>query len=378
MTEVLPWQATADRLSIVEKAVAKLSSGGLVAFPTETVYGVAASARELDPIDRLKSVKGRKEEKPLTLAVADTLAALEWVPRMPQVGRRLARRAWPGPLTLVFDDLQGGCAAELSESVRHSICPEGTLGIRVPDHDAIRLTLQRLPDAVVFTSANLSGAAAAVTADEVRTALGDRLDLVIDGGRCRYGLPSTVVRVSGESWQILREGALPRNEMERLAATIILFVCTGNTCRSPMAEALCKRLLADRLGCRPEELPRRGFWVLSAGLSAIMGTAAAPEALASIRKLGADLTEHSGRPLSANLLAHADHVIAMTRAHQEALLAYYPGLGSEPRLLSPQDEDLPDPIGEPQEVYDQCASKIRGYLQGWLSEFQVPEANTGI
>lgn len=164
----------------------------------------------------------------------------------------------------------------------------------------------------------------------------------------------------------------------------VLFVCTGNTCRSPLAEALCKRMLADRLGCDPAELEARGFVVRSAGVAALPGDAAAAPAVEAARELGADLSAHQSRPVNPELLAAATHVVAVTRGHAEALLMRYPDIGPEPDLLGGPDDDLNDPIGGDLEQYRVCAHTIRGHLErllpGWLSgptEHDRPEERTG-
>src|SRR5207245_9226247 len=135
--------------------------------------------------------------------------------------------------------------------------------------------MQLLGGPLVLTSANRSGGTAAVDAGHVLEAVGEGVDLVIDGGPSRYGRASTVVEVNGSTWKILREGVLSEEELERQSACEIVFVCTGNTCRSPLAEALCKKRLAERLGCAPPDLPRHGFAVQSAGLAAMIGDRAA-------------------------------------------------------------------------------------------------------
>jgi len=151
---------------------------------------------------------------------------------------------------------------------------------------------------------------------------------------------------------------------------MILFVCTGNTCRSPLAEALCKKLLGQQLGCAPEELPQRGFIVLSAGLAALMGGKAAAEAVEVAQEYGADLSQHSSRPLTQRLVAQADYVIGMTGSHLLALSSHYGSAGTRFRLLSTDGEDLPDPIGCERQVYRQCAEHILRDLQKLLPDLQ--------
>jgi protein-tyrosine phosphatase len=173
-----------------------------------------------------------------------------------------------------------------------------------------------------------------------------------------------VVAVNGNSWKVLREGVLTAADVQLQACCLIVFVCTGNTCRSPLAEALCKKMLAERLGCAPDALPEHGFIVLSAGLAALAGAGAALEA----RQLGADLSGHASRPLTTKLVAQADYLIVMTQSHQAALAAQFPGIGPRPRLLSACDEDLPDPIGCEQQVYQACAQQIVRDLQTLVPE----------
>jgi protein-tyrosine-phosphatase len=143
------------------------------------------------------------------------------------------------------------------------------------------------------------------------------------------------------------------------SACTIVFVCTGNTCRSPIAEALCKKCLAERLGCAIDNLPGRGFVVCSAGLAAEEGAAAADKAIAVGQAYGVDLSAHQSQPLSAELVEQATYLLGMTQGHVSILEAYFPG---KARLLSPDGEDVVDPIGQPQEVYEACARQMTGYI----------------
>jgi protein-tyrosine phosphatase len=373
MVQVLDWPGAADPHGMIRQATCALREGQLVAFPTETVYGLAASALVPDAVDRLRQAKDRPDDKPLTLAIGSAAEARDWVPDMSLLGRRLARRCWPGPLTLVFEGgVSQGLASRLPESVRRAVMPAGTLGLRVPAHDAILQVLRHLAGPLVLSSANASGAAPATTAEQVLKAVGDRVDLVINDGPCHYAQASTVVQVNGSEFRVLREGVLTAQALARLAPCLIVFVCTGNTCRSPLAEVLCKKLLADRLGCTVEDLPGRGFLVLSAGLAAMMGGPAAPEADRVARELGADLSGHCSRPLTADLVVQADEVITMTRSHQLAVARQFAGVGPRPRFLGGDGPDVADPIGCDQDVYRRCAQEILRHLETLVPELQQP------
>ncbi len=373
MPEILDWQQAASPRSLVRRAARALTQGGVVGFPTETVYGLAASALQPEAVDRLVHGKGRDASKPLALAIGGPEEASDWLPDLGVVGRRLVRRCWPGPVTLVSGDgIERGLAGRLAEGVRRRVCPSGMVGLRVPAHQAILDVLHQVAGPLVLTSANRSGEPEATTAEAMLEAVGDQMDLAIADGPCRFGTPSSVVQVSGNSWKMLREGVVPTATLERLAGCVIVFVCTGNTCRSPLAEALCKKLLADRLGCSPEELPARGFTVCSAGMAAMSGGPAAEEAVEVARELGADLSGHMSRPLTAELARHADVLVAMTRGHLFALAERFGSETSQLRLLSSDGRDVPDPIGADQETYRACARQIQECLEQLLPEVQQP------
>ena len=148
--------------------------------------------------------------------------------------------------------------------------------------------------------------------------------MVVDAGPTHYQNFATVVRIDDDRWSIERQGVIDAATLAETSSLIILFVCTGNTCRSPMAEAICKVLLARRLGCPIDELERRGFVVRSAGVAATNGVPAAANAVDVVRALGGSLENHRSRRIAASFVRQADCIFAMTIDHLDDLLGSMP------------------------------------------------------
>lgn len=192
----------------IEEARRVLEGGGLVAFPTDTVYGLGASAYQGPAVERLYRSKRRPREKAIPVLIA-SLQALPRVAReIPDAARSLGMRFWPGALTMVL---------ALHPDLPKEISATGTVGVRVPDHP-VALALLSACGPLAVTSANLSGMPEARTAGEVQEAIGSEIDLILDGGRTPGGVPSTVVDLTQEPPRLLRRGPIPWEKLERVLA----------------------------------------------------------------------------------------------------------------------------------------------------------------
>ena len=208
-TAILPANEAA-----VADAAQSLREGGLVAFPTETVYGLGADASNAAAIARLYEAKGRPAFNPLIAHVGD-LAAAQRIARFDAQATLLAQAFWPGPLTLVLPKAPGCAVAELATAGLD------TIAVRVPAHRIAREILRAFGGPVVAPSANLSGHVSPTTAAHVTNDLAGRIDLIIDGGAVEVGVESTIVGCF-EAPMLLRPGGVPRGEIERVLGQALL------------------------------------------------------------------------------------------------------------------------------------------------------------
>jgi len=196
----------------VERGISILKQGGIVAFPTDTVYGLGACANIGRAVERVYQIKERPRNMALPLLLAHISQISEVAHPVPQIAWLLADNFLPGGLTLVLYK---------SGSVPAIITAGGdTVAIRVPSHPIALMLIKGVGAPIVGTSANLSGKPSALTAGEVYSQLGDNIDLIIDGGRCPGGKESTIVDVTGEMPVVLREGAISREKLEQVCPSI--------------------------------------------------------------------------------------------------------------------------------------------------------------
>jgi tRNA threonylcarbamoyl adenosine modification protein (Sua5/YciO/YrdC/YwlC family) len=243
---------------LVDEAVQAIREGKVVALPTETVYGLAADPADPASSERIRALKERPADLVFTHHIASAADLAAFAPAVPKRVQQLCDRYWPGPLTMVVPTGEG-------ESV----------GLRVPSDDFTTAVIRAFGSSLYLTSVNRSGEPPLTSPDEIEAEFGDRIDLLYDVGDPPLRQASTVVRwipstVDPElgELEILREGTLTAEDLHGTTSRRFLFVCTGNTCRSPLAEALARRAAARRLGTSDARVAAHGLVFESAGVAA--------------------------------------------------------------------------------------------------------------
>jgi L-threonylcarbamoyladenylate synthase len=347
-----------------------LSEGKLVVLPTETVYGATAILRSPEARQRLRALRSSSDGKPLTPHLSDRKQAAQFLGAVGELAERMMRKLWPGPVGLQFDvdaDHRRQVATQF-QAEESDLFDGSSITLRCPDHPVFSQVVGLLDGPV---AAAVAGSGAHASAAELADQLNGKVDLIFDAGPSKLNKPSTLVRVGASSYEIVRVGIYDQRIIQRLLKTTILFVCSGNTCRSPMAQALAKKILADRLGVEPADLEKKGVEVISAGTVPTAGMRATPQAVEAVKAFGADLTQHRARHITIELINQADLIFTMTGRHARSITAMVPSAAEKLENLDP-DHDIEDPVGGDQELYSSLAAQMLKFLEAKLRNRTLP------
>ncbi len=353
---------------LLAQASIVFQDSGLVVFPTETVYGIGASVSSPIGVQKLREFKSRQDLTPFTLHLHSPEQAADFIdPTDTQTLIRI-QKLMPGPITCIIPVTDEVIASNLvklglPETAAQHLYHQNTIGLRCPAHSLGRDILAAANAPVVASSANIKGSPPPHDLEHAVTATNNEAELYVDGGQTRYTSASTIIKLTNvnnrPSFKILREGIWDERIIRDKIMYRILFVCTGNTCRSPMAEAIAKDLIAKQKGVHSEDLPTAGITVSSAGVYASEGEPATSEAVEAMKSIGINFENHHSTPLNRELVDNADEIYCMTYSHRQTILQAFPTAELKMKMLRVDDTDVPDPIGYPLEHYKDCAAVIR-------------------
>ncbi|GBE30229.1 low molecular weight protein-tyrosine-phosphatase YwlE [bacterium BMS3Bbin04] len=331
---------------VVLEIVRRMEAGQVILLPTDTVYGLHALARNAAAVDRIRRIKRLEDNRPFVNLYNSAVGLGEFV-RLPEgSARRRILDSWPGSITWVLPAAEG-----VPEHIKGE---DDTVGVRIPDNQLIRSICAAMNDLIVSTSANRHGNPAASTRYELDPGILEEVDGAVFQVEPLAGHPSEVIRWTPAGPEILRsrDGSSANAQV-----TKILIVCTGNTCRSPMAEAILRERLKESGGDQ--------FVVRGAGTVASEGHPAEIGAIQAMSERGVELQGHRSRPLTTELMDWADVVLVMTTDHLAELHERFPDYTQKAFLFSAYPEmdlegiyGIDDPYGFDSDTYRTVAEEI--------------------
>lgn len=387
MTKVLDWKNADDVRDIVHLSVQALAEGHIIVMPTCTSYVAAAIATNGSAVQNL--IRLAESQKAMlahgkvfhpdvpyvALVMRHAREILDYCPQACQTAQRLAIRNWPGPTHILApashrDSLLTNLPASIASQVMDvngygRLCLPAHLSIQ----EIVRLSAGPLATIPLINDVNGN---LAITVDSISQ---PSVSLAINAGATKYQGKPTVVKVRDNECQIMEAGVTSRTELQSLSRLFVMLVCTGNTCRSPMAERLLETKVNNKLSSLSSKNSVNAkryeafspILAMSAGISA-GGGPASPQAISAMQEFGVDLSDHQSSPVTGKEIESADLILTMTRSHLQTIITRWPNAAGKVFMLNPDGNDVGDPFGGPVSIYRDCALRINDYLDHWIDK----------
>lgn len=351
MTTIIDLTKLDDPRDGIHQAVQALVEGACVELPLEegSVPCLLATNAALEDSEEVSAIAG--SVRPTSLLTVSLDAATDFLPELTPTQARVFLRAYPGQSIFRVDRVPAGPVDEFPGWVQRAVATDTSTLLRVAGRTVPAAVLSLLPAPLV----------AGPLAGRIEPAL-----RLVDH-QPAIGQPSVIAMVGG-AVALEQEHLIDGAELKKLSGVQIVLVCTGNTCRSPMAEVALKGMLAEHLGIALDRLEDAGVTVVSAGVATGGGSPASPEAVRAVGQLGLDLSQHRSRAATVELLQQADAVYTMTQGHRATIVRQAPFLRDAVQTLVPDGRDIDDPIGGQASVYQACLKQIQAALRQRLAE----------
>ncbi len=369
MTKILDWKKSEDPRDIVHLAVQALAEGHVVALPSNYSYLLVASGLRPKAVEQLYQSAKQTTGNNVSLMVRSAEETLDYFPDLGAAARRLAKKAWPGPVILNIPDSQASSVLrcldiQVCEKLRDA---ENRIQVWQPEHIVLEHVCRLLSGPLVCCPAR---DAKGSIVEIVELLIPDESTLAVDDGPvAHYGEPS-IVAIDGNTGRLTRKGLVDEAWLRQISQWTVLFVCTGNTCRSPMAQAMMEKKIADKFGKLAPD-GKSPILSISAGVSAYGGDTASHGALAAIKQYGASLDRHQSTQLNEALVDQADLILAMGQRHRHVLVSQWPSIASKVHLISPDGGEISDPFGGPLEIYQKCAQQLDEHTDYWMDRLDT-------
>lgn len=369
MSKILDWRKSDDPRDLVHLAVQAIAEGHIVALPSSSAYLLVASGLKKQAVQQLEGIERNDPGFGLSLIARSADETLDYFPDVTPAARRLAKKSWPNPVVFKLKDAHASSVLRCLDPAVCSALHQGSDRISVwqPKHQVLDHVCKLSSGPLICA---LAMNASHHVAMDIASIPSGRYVLAIDSGSIEEVGEPTVVDIDENRGRIVHPGIVREQDLKTLNQWTVLFVCTGNTCRSPMAQAMMQRKLAERFP-KLVQGDSTAVVALSAGVSAFGGDPASHGACAAIRTFGATLDHHQSTQLNSELVEQADLILAMGSRHRQVILSQWPSVAAKVHLISPDGGEISDPFGGPLEMYQRCALQLDQYTTYWIDRLDL-------